>query len=316
MISIIVPIYNVEVYLPKCIDSLINQSYKDIEIILIDDGSPDNSGKICDDYARKDKRIVVVHQKNAGVSAARNIGLEIAKGEFIGFCDPDDFCDEQMYEKMIHAINFYKADMVACGYEYYNEDYQLDTSRRYTLRDDEVMTRRDIFEKMSDMPPTIRHGVVTKLFHRSLIDKIRFDVNLKSTEDGNFLLDYLSYVNKAVFIHLPLYKNLVRQGSATHGGLNIQSLKDSFKVHERMYLDTIQEFPELRAHALAFLLDVCTLKYNESKRRISDNNIDNRSKELLHFMRHYIRKKAISAITCNNINWKTRVYYLLLWIRK
>ena len=89
MVSIIVPIYNVEKYLSKCIDSILAQTYNDIEVILVDDGSPDNCPKICDEYAQKDNRVIVIHQKNAGVSAARNAGLKAAHGEYIGFVDPD-----------------------------------------------------------------------------------------------------------------------------------------------------------------------------------------------------------------------------------
>lgn len=318
MISIIVPVYNVENFLPKCIESLIRQTYKDIEIILIDDGSPDRCGFICDEYAINDKRIRVIHQTNSGVSAARNAGLAVAKGEYIGFCDPDDFCAVDMYECMLSAMENYKVDLVACGYNYYSELYELDTTRCYLVKNDELMTREDVFSKLSDMPPTIRHGVVTKLFRRSLMDGLKFDMRLKSAEDANFLLDYLQRAKKAVFIHQPFYMNLVRQGSATHGGLNIQSLKDSFKVHERMYLDTIKVSSKLKGHALAFLLDVCTLKYNESKLRIAGMpmNNDTKTSELLRFMRSFIRKKAVSALTCSNINWKTKIYYMLLWIRK
>jgi glycosyltransferase involved in cell wall biosynthesis len=99
-ISVIVPIYNVEELLPRCIDSLTRQTLKDIEIILIDDGSPDNCGKICDEYAGRDKRIKVIHQKNGGVARARNAGMSIARGEYIGFCDPDDWVDKDFYEHL------------------------------------------------------------------------------------------------------------------------------------------------------------------------------------------------------------------------
>ena len=97
MISVIVPIYNVEKYLPQCVESLMNQTLKDIEIILVDDGSPDCCPVICDEYAEKDKRIKVIHQKNAGVSAARNEGLKNAQGAFIGFVDPDDWVAPEIY---------------------------------------------------------------------------------------------------------------------------------------------------------------------------------------------------------------------------
>lgn len=318
MISIIVPVYNVERFLPKCIESLISQTYKDIEIILVDDGSPDDCGRICDEYAKKDNRIKVIHQINKGVSAARNVALAQAQGDYIAFCDPDDFCAEDMYEKMLAAMEDSDADLVTCGYDYYNENYQLDKNRSYVIQDNEMMARDDLFRKLADMPPTIRHGVVTKVFRRSLIGTIKFDTDLKSAEDANFLLDYLKHINKAVFVHLPLYNNLVRQGSATHGGLNIKSLKDSFKVHERMYLDTISDYPMLKGHALAFLLDVCTLKYNESKLRVKGASMSDglQTKEMLQFMRRFICRKALNAIFCKNIYWKTKIYYLLLWIRK
>ena len=105
LISIIVPVYNVEPYLNKCLDSIVNQTYKKLEIILIDDGSTDNSGLICDEYASKDNRIIVVHQKNKGLSAARNVGLNIAKGDYIAFVDSDDFIEKDMYFTMYNVMN-------------------------------------------------------------------------------------------------------------------------------------------------------------------------------------------------------------------
>lgn len=105
MISIIVPIYKVEKFLPKCIESILNQTYSDFELILVDDGSPDKCPEICDEYAAKDQRIIVIHQKNSGVSAARNAGLKRAKGQYIGFVDPDDFVAPDMYEKWYKLLN-------------------------------------------------------------------------------------------------------------------------------------------------------------------------------------------------------------------
>ena len=317
MISIIVPAYKVEKFLPKCIESLINQTYRDLEIILVNDGSPDNCGRICDEYAQQDSRIQVIHQPNMGVSAARNAGLYKAHGEYVGFCDPDDFCAADMYEYMLKAMENHHADMVACGYDYFNEEYQRDESRAYEVREDELMSREEIYRKLADMPPTIRHGVVTKLFRKSVMGNLQFNTKLKSAEDGNFLLDYLQHVSSAVFVHHPLYCNLVRQGSATHGGLNVQSLKDSFEVHDRMYWDTVSAYPHLKGYAIAFLLDVCTLKYNESKARMQQ--VENQSQtadHLLSYMRSYIRRKALKGILSNYIHWKLKIYYLLLWIRK
>ena len=116
LISIIVPVYDVEPYLRKCIDSILIQSYRDLEIILVDDGSPDNCGAICDEYAEKDKRIKVIHKKNGGLSDARNAGLDIATGEYIGFVDSDDWVMPDMYEYLYKAVKEYDADMSVCGY--------------------------------------------------------------------------------------------------------------------------------------------------------------------------------------------------------
>ena len=115
-VSIVVPIYNVEKYLEQCIDSIINQTLKEIEIILVDDGSPDNCPQICDDYVKKDSRIKVVHKTNGGLSSARNAGIEIATGDYIGFVDSDDYIELDMYEKMYNIAIENNVDFVMSDY--------------------------------------------------------------------------------------------------------------------------------------------------------------------------------------------------------
>ena len=121
-LSIIVPIYNVEPYLRKCIDSILAQTFTDFECILVDDGSPDNCPTICDEYAKKDSRIRVIHKENGGLSDARNAGLDIAQGEYIGFVDSDDYILEDMYSQMILKMDLYHADIVVCGIENIDEN--------------------------------------------------------------------------------------------------------------------------------------------------------------------------------------------------
>ena len=113
-ISVIVPVYKVEQYLKRCVDSILHQTFSDLEVILVDDGSPDNCPAMCDKYAGTDSRVKVIHQKNAGVSAARNAGLSVASGEYITFVDSDDFIDPQMYEKMLAVAEKYDCDVVMC----------------------------------------------------------------------------------------------------------------------------------------------------------------------------------------------------------
>lgn len=125
MISVIVPIYHSEPYLDKCIESLVNQTYCNLEIILVDDGSPDNCPEICDEWAKKDNRIQVIHKENGGVSSARNAGLDAASGEYIGFVDGDDIIDNDFYEFLINEAEKNNADISACSFKYYNPDGSL-----------------------------------------------------------------------------------------------------------------------------------------------------------------------------------------------
>ena len=313
-VSVIVPIFNVEKYLVKCLDSLLSQSLQDIEFILINDGSSDNSGKICNEYSLKDSRIKVIHQKNKGVSAARNIGIKTSQGEYIGFVDPDDWIEQNMFEDMFATFQRTNVDLVVCGYNYYNNDYILDKRRCYTIQGEELMDLKTVFKSLSDMPPTIRHGVVTKLFKRQIIGDLRFDETLRSSEDLDFLLAYLEKIRQVCFIHRPFYNNLVREGSATHGALNIQSLKDSFKVHRRMYNETVYRFRDLKDYAQAYLLDVYMLKYKEAKSKADTPNP--KEKACLSYMRKEIRKTAVQAIFNKNINWKIKLVYNRLWFQK
>lgn len=315
MISIIVPIYNVEKYLRRCIDSILCQTYRNFEVILVDDGSPDGCGAICDAYAGKDARITVIHQKNAGVSAARNAGLACARGEWIGFVDPDDFIAPSMYQEMLDAINATGAELAVCGYNYVDKDGKVDQCRLYVNAGNEILTQKQLMSRFSDMPPTVRLGVVNKLFHRDLLRKheLKFAEGLHSSEDVLFLTEYAIHVSKATFVHKALYMNTVRPGSATHGGLKIDSLADSFTVHDQMYETVIAPYPELKNHSLAFLMDICLLKYNEATSKLAGLDSEERCTIMprLKGMQRYIRKRAWQALWDRDIYWKTRISYLL-----
>ena len=304
MISIIVPIYNVEKYLTKCIDSLISQTYQDVEIILVDDGSHDESARICDEYANKDLRIKVIHKQNGGVSSARNAGLAIAKGEYIGFVDPDDWVSLTMYEDMLTVIkDNSEVDLVICGYDYVKEDGNTD--RFYRTREDELLLQKEMMSRMSDLPPTVRHGVVNKLFRKNVIGAMQFDESLHSSEDVLFVTQYVEKINSAVFVHKPLYMNLIRDGSATRGGLSAEKLAKSFAVHENMYISTVSKYPDLRDHALAFLMDILVLKYKEICKQKDKKHLIKRAKR-------FIKKYAIRCLFNREIYWKTRIYYLIM----
>lgn len=191
-VSIVVPIYNVEKYLEQCVDSIINQTLKDIEIILVDDGSPDNCPQICNDYAKKDSRIKVVHKKNGGLSSARNAGIEVATGDYIGFVDSDDYIELDMYEKMYNIAIENNVDFVMSDYYRVSSESKVEA----TLDMDEGIydknkIKKDIFSTLI-MGDDINYGRLLAVWHclykRELLDKnnLMFDEEVKYSEDNLF----------------------------------------------------------------------------------------------------------------------------------
>lgn len=191
-VSIIVPVYKVERYLSECIDSILSQTYSDFELILVDDGSPDRSGIICDEYAKKDNRIVVYHKPNGGVSSARNYGIEKAVGEWIMFVDSDDYIEPETLNISFKAIDNIDVDLVVFGIEenyFYNN-----TIKRPELKYiGKGAILQEEFEE-ADQNGWLR-GPVCKLYKRNLIiqNNLRFDLNMSYGEDTKFAFTYFLY---------------------------------------------------------------------------------------------------------------------------
>lgn len=199
-VSVVVPVYNVERYIHQCVDSLINQTLKDIEIILVDDGSPDGCGAICDAYAKQDARIRVVHKANGGLASARQAGLELVKGLYCIACDSDDWVDLDMYETLYNKAILEDADMVVCGYmanypdgrEVINPTYNFTTMERY-IKD--VLTRR------ADQSSCIRL-IRSDVFKNYGVD---YQEGVNLGEDALLLCKLLKYPLKLSFVDRPLY---------------------------------------------------------------------------------------------------------------
>ncbi|NME82447.1 glycosyltransferase [Clostridium sp. SM-530-WT-3G] len=220
MISIIVPVYNVENYLGKCIDSIINQSFYDIEIILIDDGSTDNSGKICDQYKLKDNRIKVIHKINGGLSSARNCGLDIAKGEYIGFVDSDDYIDKYMYEKMINNLKENNSDIVICDMNYYLNGTDISNNK---FRDFGVLNREDTLLKYLNHSYFKSHAQ-NKLYKKYLFNNLRFPEG-KLFEDVATFYKVIGNSNRISFVNEKLYYyNQGNGNSITKKKFNLKNL--------------------------------------------------------------------------------------------
>ena len=199
-VSVIMPIYNAESTIKRCIDSILAQDFNNFELILIDDGSMDSTPKICDDYAQIDNRIIVIHQENSGVSSARNIGLKTAKGKWIAFCDSDDTVKPFWLSSMLPKIPY--ADLVVCGYDKYRMDLSSEPipySRTYPksiiMGDPQIVLETLIKAKTFQF-------IWNKLFRKAVIDKfsVYFDESFTVFEDEYFVLEYLSHINKVACV--------------------------------------------------------------------------------------------------------------------
>lgn len=214
LISVIVPIYNVEKYLRKCIDSIINQTYKNLEIILIDDGSTDNSSSICDEYKKKDNRIVVIHKTNGGLSSARNKGLDISNGELISFVDSDDYIESNMLECLKANMDKYSSDISVCDF-YYVKNGNKRKSKTEFKKKEYVSSDKDKFNNIQNEYGPITVYVWNKLFKKEVFNNIRFPEG-KIYEDSFVICELLDYSKKVSYILKPLYYYVYRKDSITN----------------------------------------------------------------------------------------------------
>lgn len=228
LISVIVPVYNVEKYLPRCIDSILKQTYKNIEILLIDDGSTDMSPLICDRYASKFKNISVYHKKNGGISSARNYGLDriSKKSNYIAFVDSDDFINPKMYEILYDSLTEYNCDISVCNFsKVYDENCVENISNNIT-----TVTMKEYMNSYFD--DFFRSNVVwNKLYKVGCVKDIRFKEG-KIYEDIFYSPQVICKANKIVINESNLYYYYQRQGSILNGGNNHNGWSDFFDASE------------------------------------------------------------------------------------
>jgi len=227
-ISIVVPVYNVEQYLEKCVNSIINQTYKNLEIILIDDGATDSSGKLCDELAKIDNRIKVYHKENGGLSDARNYGVERATGDYIGFVDSDDYIDSEMYEKLYEAIKKEDVDVAECNFRFiYSNRITNYTDDKYYL-----VLNKDEYTKEYVTMNRIFGAAWTKLIKSSLAKEIKFPKG-KLFEDGFYSLELMKKARNFVIFDSPYYNYVMRENSITTNKFSEKSL-DIFIVCDKV----------------------------------------------------------------------------------
>lgn len=244
LISVIIPVYNTKDYLPRCIDSVLNQTYTNLEILLINDGSTDGSGDICDKYANEDKRITVIHKKNTGQSDSQNIGLKVIKGDFVSFVDSDDFMMPTMLEVLMQKIQAYDADVGVCSY------LRVDEPETNDLGDDIVLTG---IEAMSDVfvsGGNINPETWSKLYKKSLFNDICFPAG-HTAGDQHTTYKLMYFAKKVVKTKQVLFRYMFRSDSITSVSFKEERLYNLVAGETAIKFVREKQLP-LENHALCF----------------------------------------------------------------
>ncbi len=210
LISIIVPIYNAERYLRRCIDSILAQTYEEIEVILVDDGSSDSCLTICDEYAERDRRVLVIHQENSGVCAARNAGIEASKGDYFAFVDDDDWLEPDLYEVLYHLIKGSDAD-IAASYDCIGETVPKKTDISQCI----VFSKKEAVRRLLDNQCELT-AVWGKLYRKEILEDIRFSPSLYPGEDALFEVQAILKSRKIAYLNYQGYHYRVHADSASH----------------------------------------------------------------------------------------------------
>lgn len=261
MVSIIVPVYNAEQYLRRCVDSILNQEYTDFELLLVNDGSTDASGEICGEYGDKDPRVIVIQKENTGVSDSRNQALDRAQGKYLQFLDSDDWITPDATRLFVRAAEAYGCDMVISDF------YRVVGERLSTKGDIEeegVLTREEFAAHMMENPADFYYGVLwNKLYRRDIVEehKLRMDTNINWCEDFMFNLEYIRYAKVFYALHAPIYYYVKRKGSLASQGISIsKTVKmklNVFEYYNNFYKHVLEEedYEKNRLQVYRFFID-------------------------------------------------------------
>lgn len=305
LITVIVPVYKAEAYLEKCVNSIKNQTYKNLEIILVDDGSPDNCGAMCDRYALEDSRIRVFHKENGGQSSARNLGLDNATGEYIGFVDSDDWIEPNMYEHLYELIFKNNAQIAVCGLQcdyidgkivYFNQQYPAHKNIQIFSKID-ALRELTISRKITNSP-------CDKLFSRYIFENIRMREGTVY-EDFEIMPSCIEKAEVIVYDPIPLYHYIMTQNSTTRGTISSKRFSEA-EISRNIIEHYKSNYPELYNYVLARHIEICLNIIYES------SNFDEFKKnreDLINELRNKKFKKAFKLL-----NKKNKIKYLLFSI--
>lgn len=302
LISVIVPIYNVEKYLDRCVDSIINQIYKNLEIILVDDGSPDNCPQMCDDYAKKDSRIKVVHKENGGLSDARNVGMKVATGEYVSFIDSDDYVSLDFYETLLETIVDNDSDIVECGVVKFYENEKFDK-----YNDDLKVTNYDTVDALDGLinENPFKQHVWNKLYKSNIALDIPYAVG-KLNEDEFWTYQIFGKAKKVTRINKTMYYYFQRGSSIMGNGYNIKRL-DALegKMNRQAYIE--KNFPILTTKAKVDLYGSCIFAYQSVLKFMSGKD----KKKAGKIIKDYKNRCKLTNDEINNVDDSSRKYYKL-----
>ena len=307
-VSIIVPVYNVEKYLDKCIESIVNQTYRNIEIILVDDGSPDKCPEICNEWAKKDDRIKVIHKENGGLSSARNAALEIAQGDYITFVGRDDWIENDMIQSMLTCAAKNDADIVCCGFYFDNVDT---TGHLQKFEKAEYENEEIVLNLLLD---NIRPEVCSKLYSAELINQFRFDESIKYAEDLPFNFYLMLKAKKLCCTGMLFYHYLLNSGNSITTAYITDARANSWKMFNG-FLKTCKGNKELETaviyrftvYTFAILSRVMNVEEFSEKyfNEIVEALLDHKSEILNNSLISNKHKKAIYLLSFNKIAFKT-----------
>ena len=272
-ISIIVPVYNLEHLLPKCIDSILTQTFTNFELILVDDGSTDNSGNLCDEYAKLDSRIKVIHKKNGGIASARNAGLDVAEGKYIGFVDNDDYINQHMFEKLYKNAIIHSSDIVVCDYLKVDEKQYTDIKK---FDEDYKIKQYDNIDALNQLYTPEHLTFIcpwNKLYKSSLFREIRYEIgNIHDDESVVHKILYASY--KITYIQTGLYYYVQRKKSQMNSPFNLNRLRFIYTLYDRMIFFQNNKLLDLHQKAIKHYMDSFFVYYYMAKINLKDVNKD------------------------------------------
>ncbi|MEA1010164.1 glycosyltransferase [Bacillus cereus] len=283
LISLIIPVYNAEKFLPRCLESIRNQSYRDLEIILVNDGSTDRSGLICDEYAQKDKRFKVIHKKNGGVSSARNVALSIASGAYIGFVDPDDWIEPIMFEKLHELIQKNQVDIAICGY--IRENIDGDILQETVAPSIKVLNRTEALNSILDVNE-FRGFLWNKLFSSKLFHEnfeIHFDENIHFCEDLLFCCKAILNAENIVYDSTPYYHYIIHDNNASKAKYSLRKLTALDAVENIISLLNIDDVDIKKYKSYYAHMNISLLMHGIQEGNIEEKHYEKLKRNLYHF---------------------------------